>query len=428
MFGVIEGFYGDPWSHAERLTCIDAMAGWGANAYVWAPKSEPRHRDAWADAFTAQEVTQFAELIARDERVMVSIALTPGSTATIDDITAKLGPVVAAGCRTVTLCFDDLPVLDAAAHHRDLANATAAAMDVDVWLVPTHYMGTNSSAYLDTLIDGLSDRVRLMWTGVSVVADSIPAEHAAARAQSAGGRLPLLWDNVPVNDGFMGGYLHLGPYVGREAGLRDTVSGVLLNPMLSMRASLPTLESACAWWRGDDPIEAWRSVVDRDGWRVLAEATAFPGDAHWPGDRPGREWLAAVAALADHGDPDIDPWIDAARAGGAHLPRRVRCRRRARSRCAAQEGHVEVLPHDRCDPVVAVASAHPWRRPAVSSGGGGRRRWRLHDHESVPGVHHLDRRALHRRPQRRPRRARTLRLTQRSRLRSGLRARARQRG
>ena len=211
--------------------------------------------------------------------------------------------------------LDRLPVLDAAAHHCDLANATAAAMDVDVWLVPTHYMGTNSSAYLDTLIDGLSDRVRLMWTGVSVVADSIPAEHAAARAQSAGGRLPLLWDNVPVNDGFMGGYLHLGPYVGREAGLRDTVSGVLLNPMLSMRASLPTLESACAWWRGDDPIEAWRSAVDRDGWRVLAEATAFPGDAHWPGDRPGREWLAAVAALADHGDPGVDPWIDAARAG-----------------------------------------------------------------------------------------------------------------
>lgn len=315
VFGVIEGFYGDPWSHAERLACIDALASWGADAYVWAPKSEPRHRDAWAEPFTEQEVAQFAELIARDRRVMVSIALTPGSTATIDDITAKLRPVVAAGCRTVTLCFDDLPVLDAGAHHRDLANATAAAMDVDVWLVPTHYMGTEPSSYLDTLVDGLSDRVTLMWTGVSVVADSIPTEHAIARASSAGGRLPLLWDNVPVNDGFMGGYLHLGPYAGRPAALRDTVSGVLLNPMPSMRASLPTIESACAWWRGDDPVEAWRRAVDRDGWRLLAEATAFPGDPHWPGDRPGREWLAAVAALTPLDDPDIDPWIDTCRAG-----------------------------------------------------------------------------------------------------------------
>jgi hyaluronoglucosaminidase len=65
MFGVIEGFYGDPWSHAERLACIDAMAGWGANAYVWAPKSEPRHRNAWADEFTAQEVEQHPTAVRR---------------------------------------------------------------------------------------------------------------------------------------------------------------------------------------------------------------------------------------------------------------------------------------------------------------------------------------------------------------------------
>lgn len=63
-----------------------------------------------------------------------------------------------------------------------------------------------------------------MWTGVSVVADSIRTDDAIARAHAVDGRLPLLWDNVPVNDGAMQAYLHIGPYVGREAGLRDTVS------------------------------------------------------------------------------------------------------------------------------------------------------------------------------------------------------------
>lgn len=29
LFGVIEGFYGDPWSQIERLAIIDALAGWG---------------------------------------------------------------------------------------------------------------------------------------------------------------------------------------------------------------------------------------------------------------------------------------------------------------------------------------------------------------------------------------------------------------
>jgi hypothetical protein len=314
-FGVIEGFYGDPWSQAERLACIDAIASWGGNTYVWAPKSEPRHRDAWDEPFAQLEVERFAELIARDPRVMVSIAITPGSSATVDDIVDKMAPVVAAGCHTVTLCFDDLPVLDAGSIHAELANGSAAALDVDVFLVPTHYMGTATSPYLDALTDGLDERVTLMWTGVSVVADSIRDDDATARTNAVGGRRPLLWDNVPVNDGAMRAYLHLGPYVGREAELRNTLSGVLLNPMLSMRASLPTIESACAWWRGDDPIEAWRAASDRDGWRLLAEATAFPGEAHWPGDRPGREWLEGVAELTDHGDPDVDPWIDAARAG-----------------------------------------------------------------------------------------------------------------
>lgn len=79
-FGVIEGFYGDPWRHDERCACID-------------------------------------------------------------DVVAKLGPVVGAGCRTVTLCFDDLPVLDSGPLHAELAEGAAAAMDLDVFVVPTHYRG-----------------------------------------------------------------------------------------------------------------------------------------------------------------------------------------------------------------------------------------------------------------------------------------------
>ena len=96
-FGVIEGFYGDPWSQAERLACIDALAQMGADAYVWAPKSEPRHRDAWRDAFTSDEVANFAGLISRSEKVTVSVALTPGNDATVADVVAKMQPVIDAG-------------------------------------------------------------------------------------------------------------------------------------------------------------------------------------------------------------------------------------------------------------------------------------------------------------------------------------------
>jgi hypothetical protein len=54
--------------------------------------------------------------------------------------------------------------------------------------------------------------------------------------------------------------------------------------------------------------------VDRLGLRVLAGATAFPGDPHWPGDVPSRAWLEAVAAM-EVDDESLRPWVEAARRG-----------------------------------------------------------------------------------------------------------------
>jgi hypothetical protein len=316
-FGVIEGFYGDPWTTEERLECIDVLAANGGDTYVWAPKSEPRHRDRWEEPFTPAEIDGFALLISRSPAVNVSVALTPGPDATVEDVAAKMRPVTDAGCRTVTLCFDDLPVLRAGLRHRDLANGIRDVLGTDVWVVPTHYTGTETSPYLAELTDGLHPDVAVMWTGRTVVTDGITAAETAARAAATGGRAPLLWDNVPVNDAMMSALLHLGPYSGRERGVIDACGGILLNPMVSMRASLPMIESACAWWHGRDHVAAWESALDRLSLRALAAATAYPGDPHWPGDRPGRGWFEDVAAMAATGDPDIDPWVDAARAGAS---------------------------------------------------------------------------------------------------------------
>ena len=34
ILGIIEGFYGEPYSHEVRLEIFDAMAAWGWNSYV----------------------------------------------------------------------------------------------------------------------------------------------------------------------------------------------------------------------------------------------------------------------------------------------------------------------------------------------------------------------------------------------------------
>ena len=316
-FGVIEGFYGDPWSEEERLRCIEVLAENGADTYVWAPKSEPRHRDRWDEPFTGAEVASFARMIAHRPSVNVSIGLTPGSDADSAAVAAKLRPVVDAGCRTVTLCFDDLPVLHAGERHRTIANDVRGMLGTDVWVVPTHYAGTMGSPYLDELTDGLHPDVLVMWTGRTVVTDTVDAAETRARADVTGGRPPLLWDNVPVNDAMMSGLLHLGPYHGRDRGVIDACGGILLNPMISMTASLPMIESACVWWRGADHTAAWEASADRLALRTLAAATSYPGDPHWPGDRPGRDWFEKVASMPGTDDADLEPWVDAAKAGAA---------------------------------------------------------------------------------------------------------------
>jgi len=314
--GIIEGFYGPPWTHQERLQNIDLLAEYGGNTYVWAAKLEPRHRQLWAEPFTELELTEFAELAIRQKTVQVLIGLTPGADATTEQVINKLQPAINHGCHGVVLSFDDLPALDAAAKHQEIANALIENLKTQVWLVPTHYAGITSSPYLEQLLEGLHPEVLVMWTGVHVVNDSIRAHEARQRTQACHGRKPLLWDNTPVNDAMMSEALHLGPYAGREAALRSEITGLLINPMEFPTASQPTLVSALAWVNDGEPYSAWLNFVDQHGWTEFARCTAFPDDPHWPGARPTDDWWQAVVNMNPLGlEVGCEPWIDTAKQG-----------------------------------------------------------------------------------------------------------------
>ncbi|MEZ5251545.1 MAG: beta-N-acetylglucosaminidase domain-containing protein [Ilumatobacteraceae bacterium] len=319
--GVIEGFYGPPWTHDDRLAWIDRLCTWGMTHYVWAAKQEPRHRDDWAAPFTDDELVGFGELARRRPEVTLAVGLSPGVDASVDAVETKLRPAVDAGTGVVVVSADDLPALDAATTHRTLANELLARLQVPVWIVPTHYCGAEPSPYLDALCRDLDPSVHVMWTGDRVVNDAIGAA-AAARRAAVTGRPPLLWDNTPVNDAVMRDALHLGPLGGRDPALRDVCAGVLWNPMEFARASIATLTSAAGWWRGEDPDDVWTAEVRRRGWWHLAVATSFVGDPHWPGamaDDPTwwHEMLAGLPGEASEVglDPAVQPWIDAAREG-----------------------------------------------------------------------------------------------------------------
>jgi hypothetical protein len=167
------------------------------------------------------------------------------------------------------------------------------------------------------------------WTGDAVVNDEVTAASASSRAASLGGRPPLLWDNVPVNDAIMSDRLFLGPLRGREPALVDALGGYLANAMVQPRASTLPLASTAAWVRGGDPVAAWAEAADALGWRVLAEAcdggvpralvavlAATVDGPSWAGAAAGlAEWLAAAATVEAPGlEDEAGPWLEQVRA------------------------------------------------------------------------------------------------------------------
>ena len=62
--GIVEGFYGTQWSHAERLAALAFLGAQGMNAYMYAPKDDVLHREHWRDSYDNDAIARFAELTA----------------------------------------------------------------------------------------------------------------------------------------------------------------------------------------------------------------------------------------------------------------------------------------------------------------------------------------------------------------------------
>jgi hyaluronoglucosaminidase len=338
--GIVEGFYGRPWAHADRLWWIDRLAELGMNTYVLAPKDDPLQRQRWREPYPAEEWARFGELVrrGRDAGVEVGFALSPGlsiryaDAADVATLAEKLRAFAALGSRFLALCVDDVPTElvhaedraafgSLAAAHVALAHAVRRALgpEVVLWLVPTDYAGNESSPYLEQLGAGLDPAIEVAWTGRTTVPPTVRADEAGARAALLR-RKVLLWDNVPVSDGPMRTMLHLTPYCGREPGLVDHASGVLLNPMQHARASYVTVAGAASFLahpRRFDAEAAWRAAVRtlgagaEEAFETFALAHRFSPlcpderdpalEAEWNASRRGRSFSVTkrLRALVD---------------------------------------------------------------------------------------------------------------------------------
>ena len=84
MRGIIEGFYGLPWTWQERLEVAELLAGAGMDTYVYAPKDDPLHRERWREPYPPEVVDRFAELVAA-RTLRVGFTVSPGLSMDLDD-------------------------------------------------------------------------------------------------------------------------------------------------------------------------------------------------------------------------------------------------------------------------------------------------------------------------------------------------------
>ncbi|OPA78346.1 hypothetical protein BVG16_10700 [Paenibacillus selenitireducens] len=294
--GSIEGFYGDPWSHQDRLRQLDFYGEQKMNMYIYAPKDDPYHRDQWRDPYPADKVNEIKELVtkAKQNHVELVFAISPGNTVCFSDdvdfqaLMKKAQAMWDIGVRSYAIFLDDINKTlrcnaDKTKFNSD-TNPVAAAQAfllnrfktefIDTHAgahrlitVPTDYANITTTAYISRFAALVDPSIIVQWTGAAVVPAGISASDAD-KANAIYKHDLLIWDNFPVND-YARDKLYLGPLYNRDPGLADHgIIGLTSNPMNEAEASKISLFTIADYlWNPQayNPETSWQLSIQRFG-------------------------------------------------------------------------------------------------------------------------------------------------------------------
>ncbi len=277
--GVVEGFYGTPWSHEARMRQLEFYGKNKMNTYIYGPKDDPYHSSPnWRKPYPEKEAAQIHELIEQATRHEVNFvwAIHPGkdikwTDADRDALIQKFEAMYQLGVRSFAVFFDDIsgdgtdPVRQAELLNYIDNHFIQKKHDVSpLVMCPTEYNKSWSNVeggYLTTLGEKLNPSIHVMWTGDRVIAciDKPTLDWINPLIR----RKAYIWWNFPVND-YVRDHLLLGPVYGNAKDIKDDMSGFVSNPMEHAESSKISLYSVADYtWNLDtyDSIRSWKHAI-----------------------------------------------------------------------------------------------------------------------------------------------------------------------
>ena len=249
--GIIEGFYGKPWSWEARAETASFLAPYGYRFYLYAPKFDQHLRRRWQEPHPDALLARLKSLAehCRQTGVRFGIGLTPYELYDLDRnarsaLANKLQLIDEIGAEDLGILFDDMrgDVPDLAKKQIAIVEwAAAHTRATRIIVCPSYYsddpvldrvFGDRPKNYLEDLGRGIDEKIEMFWTGEEVISREFSPGHLD-RVTDQLRRKPFLWDNYPVNDGGrMSQYLHIRGFTGRPWSNADRVSAHGINPAL----------------------------------------------------------------------------------------------------------------------------------------------------------------------------------------------------
>lgn len=250
-YGLIEGFYGKPWSWEDRTICTSFLAENSYSFYIYAPKTDAYLREKWHEDWPEEIYTDLEAFSddAKKKNIGMGIGLSPFEIYMDFNADAKEALhrklALINGLQPDILCilFDDMK-----GDKSKLAEIQAQVFDfaVDIStatsfiVCPSYYsfdpalerfFGKMPENYLEDLGRLLDPAVGIFWTGIQVCSPGYARYHLEEVTELLR-RKPFIWDNYPVNDSpRMTPFLHLRAFKDRSYQMSEWTSGHAVNPM-----------------------------------------------------------------------------------------------------------------------------------------------------------------------------------------------------